>query len=272
MALFARLDFLMNNRYLSSLCRQVVSFGIVGLLTIALAIATWVVPVQSAIAAVRVSAELEQQILQVIRDHPEVLVESVAAYQQQQQQQRQEQVEAVLQNLKAHPDEAIGQSPTLGSASQEVVLLEFSDFQCPYCARAREALEEFVARNEDEVTLVYKNFPLVNIHPQAMPAAKAAWAAGQQGKFWPYHDALFSQQDRLGEDLYLEIAETLGLDLELFNRDRGGETASRAIEQDVAMAVKLAVPGTPFLVMNGEVFQDRVEVENLEQLLATVKD
>ena len=103
--------------------------------------------------------------------------------------------------MTTNPKSAIGDSPSTGSASQQIVLLEFSDFQCPFCARAHDTVKQFMAKNQDKVTLAYKHFPLTSIHPQAMPAAKAAWAAQQQGKFWEYYSALFEGQKQLGDPI-----------------------------------------------------------------------
>ena len=248
-------------------------FWLAGLLILGLTLMTWALPAwftSNEAIAQNVDPKFEAQVLQVLREHPEIILESVNTYQQKQQQQRQAEVAAFLQTLKANPAAAIGQSPLLGAAEPEVFLLEFSDFQCPYCARSREALEQFIEQHP-EAALVYKQFPLTAIHPQALPAAKAAWAAAQQGKFWPYHDGLFQQQDDLGEELYLSLAEELDLDLEQFNRDRTSKTATLAIQADMEMASQLEVPGTPFLVMNGNVFQDRIELSNLESFLAAIQ-
>jgi protein-disulfide isomerase len=98
-----------------------------------------------------------------------------------------------------------------------------------------------------------------------MPAAKAAWAALQQGKFWEYQDALFSQQDKLGEQLYVATAKSLNLDLETFNRDRAN--ADAPIEEDIRLAETLGLSGTPFLVLNGEAFSGDVQLADLEKAL-----
>ncbi len=196
----------------------------------------------------------EEQILQVIRDHPQVILESVQAYQQQQQaQQRQQQEEALLPRLQEmHRDLAtlLGDSPVKGSRDNKLVLVEFSDFQCPYCARAHDVVKEFVGKHKD-VTFVYKHLPLAQIHPEALPAAYAAWAAHQQGKFWEFHDELFANQQQLGNELYEATAKKLRLDLNRFNRDRASETAKLAIQRDLNLADRLQLTGTPFFSLNG---------------------
>ncbi|MBD2106048.1 thioredoxin domain-containing protein [Nodosilinea sp. FACHB-13] len=144
----------------------------------------------------------------------------------------------------------IGSSPTKGNPNAPIVLFKFSDFECPYCAVAAGNMNEFVGNHEADILYVYKHFPLTQIHPEAMPSAKAAWAAGQQGQFWLYHDGLFVNQGRLGEDLYVELAEAMQLDLEQFNRDRASAEAETAIQQDLDLAQQLQLQGTPSFIMN----------------------
>lgn len=214
-----------------------------------------------------IDAELEDRVLQIIRDNPEVIIESVEAYQRQARTSGQQKF---FEAMKANPQSVIGDSPTKGAVDGEIVLLEFSDFQCPFCARAKGTLQKFLDAHQGKVTLAFKHLPLSRIHPEAIPAAQAAWAAQQQGKFWEYHDALFAQQDRLGEDLYVAIARELDLDLEQFNKDRESEAAIAALESDIQMASAIGVSGTPFFVMNGEPLSGAVELSEFEKILAKV--
>ncbi|MBW4420865.1 MAG: thioredoxin domain-containing protein [Myxacorys californica WJT36-NPBG1] len=215
--------------------------------------------------------QLEEQVLQIIRAHPEVILESVQSYQKQQQDEQRKIQQSFIQNLQRNPKAVIGKSPTKGAKQGKAVLVEFSDFQCPYCASASKTLREFMAKHSSEVTLTYKNFPLTGIHDQALPAAKAAWAAGEQGKFWEFHDALFDGQKRMGEAFYLETAKRLGLDVDRFNRDRTSQAAAAAIATDVDLAEKLGIEGTPFFVMNGRTFSGAVELSDLEATLISTK-
>lgn len=222
-------------------------------------------PTQAAQAG---NSRLEEQVLQIIREHPEAIVESIQAYQQRQQQQLQQAQQSFLDGLRTNPRSIIGSSPYQGSEAFNIVLVEFSDFQCPYCADASQTLKQFMAKHKNQVTLVYKHFPITPAHPEAMAAAQAAWAAGQQGKFWEYHDALFSQQGELGEDFYQALAGKLNLNLEQFERDR--TLANSAITQDMQLAANLGISGTPFFVMNDEVFTGAIQLDELEQILARV--
>ncbi|OUL35556.1 disulfide bond formation protein DsbA [Nostoc sp. T09] len=230
----------------------------------------WSLPAQ---AASSVNPKLEQQVLQILRQHPEVIIESVQTYEQQQQQQLQQTRQAFLQDLKTNPQLVISESPTTGSATSKIVLVEFSDFQCPYCAEAHKTLKQLLAKHQNEVKLVYKHFPLTAIHAEALPAAKAAWAANQQGKFWEYHDALFANQKQLGEALYIDTAKSLNLDLEKFKSDAFGinTLAEKAIGKDVRLAEQLGIAGTPFFVMKSKNFSGVVQLSNIETILADAK-
>ncbi len=215
--------------------------------------------------------QLEAQVLEIIRKNPQVIVESVQAYQESQQNDVQQARQTFLQQMSTTPGAIIGNSPVKGAPEKNIVIVEFSDFQCPFCAKAHETVNQFMDKHQSEVTLTYKHLPLTQIHTQALPAAKAAWAAGQQGKFWEYHDALFQQQEQLAESLYGTIAQTLNLDLEKFNSDRQSPTAQAAIEEDLMLARKLGINGTPFFFMNEEPFSGAVELSEMETILARIK-
>lgn len=150
----------------------------------------------------------------------------------------------------------------------KVLLIEFSDFQCPYCAEAHEIIKQFVESHHDKVALVYKHYPITQIHSEAMSAATASWAAQQQNKFWQYHDFLFTHQDQLGESLYLQAAKDLGLELSKFERDRKSQNAITAIQKDMELAERLGISGTPFFVMDEETFSGAVQGSFLEDKLA----
>ena len=214
------------------------------------------------------STSLEEQVIQIIRDHPEVLIESVQAYQQRKQQELAQTQQAFLQQIKSDPVSVIGNSPTTGTTANKIVLLEFSDFQCPFCAQAEPTVQQFMAQHQDEVTLVYKHFPLTQIHSQAESSALAAWAAQQQGKFWEYHNALFDQQNQLGEALYVAIAEDLNLDLDQFNRDRNSREAKAAIQTDLELAQEVGIRGTPFFALNGQMLSLPLQISAMEEILA----
>jgi protein-disulfide isomerase len=200
-----------------------------------------------------VSKNLEQAVLEIIERHPEVILKSLADYQQQQQAQQKQAQAAAIAGMRPQLEEIIRAAPALGNVqTTKVTLIEFADFECPFCIQAHPALKQFLA-GHPQVALIYKHFPLSDIHPESLPAAKAVWAAGEQGKFWQFHDALFERTDNLNDTLYQTIATQLKLNLKQFNHDRNSDAATQAIAQDMPLANNLKIEGTPsFLVLTSQ--------------------
>ena len=116
--------------------------------------------------------------------------------------------------------------------------------------------EQVLDKYPDNVKIVFKHYPLA-FHNQALPAALASMAAGEQGKFWEYHDELFLHQNSLSSDKYLEIAQNLGLDLKMFSLDMMRPSVRKKIDQDISDAKKAGVTGTPTLFVNGRKVKKR---------------
>jgi len=240
--------------------KQVIRFLVLGLFSLAL---LWGCTESRAS-----DADLEAKVLEILRKNPQVIIESVQKYQQEQAVTQRQQL---FQRVVGEPSNIIRQSPTTGSPDRQIILAEFSDFQCPFCSRAHTTVKEFMAKHQDTVTLTYKHFPLQQIHPEALPAAKASWAAQQQGKFWEFHDQLFTQQNRLGEALYTEIAQKLGLNLDQFNTDRNSKAAEDAVLADFQLGRELGIEGTPAFFINDRFFAGAVSLADMEENLAKVK-
>jgi protein-disulfide isomerase len=218
--------------------------------------------------SVKVTPQLEKQILEVLRRHPDVLLDVLQKYAIEQQAKEQKAQAEAIAKIRKNTKALIGDSPKMGASSQQIVMVAFSDFQCPFCATADKSVKQFMAKHKDKVTLVYKFFPLTQIHPEALPAARAAWAANKQGKFWEYHDALYANQAKLGETFYLETATALKLDLKKFDADR--KLADNFIVEDFKLGRKLSVEGTPTFIINGEVVTGAASLADLEKALAQV--
>ena len=138
--------------------------------------------------------------------------------------------------------------PALGSPTAPVAVVEFSEFQCPFCRRHFDQTFSGLKQSyidTGKVRYVFRNFPLVEIHPNAKAAAVAAYCAGQQGAYWKMHDALFANQSRLGPALYEELAKSLDLDAKKFQACREARESEKAIEDDMAYAQSVGVQGTP---------------------------
>ncbi len=139
---------------------------------------------------------------------------------------------------------------TKGPSDAPVTIVEFSDFQCPFCARVVPTLKQVEETYGGRVRLVWKHLPL-RIHKDAVGAALAAEAAGKQGRFWEFHDRLFANQDKLGADDLKQYAQELQLDLVRFEADLASADEKQRIEADVAEADTLGVAGTPGFFING---------------------
>jgi protein-disulfide isomerase len=134
------------------------------------------------------------------------------------------------------------------------LILEYGDYECPYSRRAFRFIERVERALGDDVRFSYRHFPLTEIHPHAYAAAAAAEAAALQGRFWDMHELLFHRQHALEDDDLRGYAEELGLDLEAFDRDRGGEHVVERIRRDVESGIaSREVLGTPTLFVDGVV-------------------
>lgn len=147
----------------------------------------------------------------------------------------------------------LADSPARGPASAPVVIVVWSDYECPACGRAVPLLDEAVDRNAPHVRLVHKFYPLKS-HPHADAAARAAFAAKQQGKYWEMEHLLFANQRALEEGDLLGYARKLGLNLERFQADAQSEAAEKTIARDRAAADQAGLSGTPFILINGREF------------------
>lgn len=141
--------------------------------------------------------------------------------------------------------------PSLGPATAPVTIVEFSDFQCPFCARSAPVLKELLSKYPDQVRLVYRDFPIETIHSNAIDAALAAECADEQGAFWNMHDALFADQDALDIASLEEHARQIGLDMPKFTECLSTQRYLDEVRQDMADGRSYGVGGTPTFFING---------------------
>jgi len=141
-------------------------------------------------------------------------------------------------------------SPSKGNASAKLAIVEFSDFQCPFCRRVNPTLAQIEKEYGDKVRVVFKHLPL-EMHAKAPAAHAAAEAAHQQGKFWEMHDLIFGNQEAMSPEKYVEYAKQLNLDVARFQRDIASAQVKARIDADSAEAERLGVTGTPAFFVNG---------------------
>jgi protein-disulfide isomerase len=145
--------------------------------------------------------------------------------------------------------------PIIGNPNAPVTIVEFSDFQCPFCRRAAPTLKEIRQKYGDKVRVVWKDFPLTQIHPQAFEAAEAGRCAAEQGKFWEYHDQLFGNQQALQPDDLKKYAAATGLDAAKFGDCLDSSKYAERVRDGVAAGSRLGVNSTPTLYINGRLVQ-----------------
>jgi protein-disulfide isomerase len=155
----------------------------------------------------------------------------------------------------------------LGPADAPVTIVEFSDFQCPYCGRFAPALKNTLRKYPTQVRLVFRNLPLASLHAQAVKAAEAAVCARDQGKFWEMHDLLFAEQKSLGVDALKEKATRLGLDSKTFDDCLDSGKSENAIKTDMAAADQLGITGTPTSFVNGRYLNGAVSENDLSAVI-----
>jgi protein-disulfide isomerase len=145
--------------------------------------------------------------------------------------------------------EAIG--PAKGPDDAVVTIIEFSDFQCPFCQRVVPTIDQIAAKYPTQVRIVFRNLPLNNIHPRAQAAAEAAACANNQGKFWQYHDLIFANNRALSDEDFEGHASELGLEMTAFRQCVQNRETQQIVDADAAVAERLQISGTPSFLING---------------------
>jgi protein-disulfide isomerase len=153
-----------------------------------------------------------------------------------------------------------GTPASLGPATAKVTVVEFSDFQCPYCAQAHDTVHQLRERYADQVRIIYRHFPLA-FHEHARVAAQASLAAHAQGKFWVYHDRLFEHQNALDRKSLEGYAQELGLDVAAFKKGLDDNAYDAQVEADIALGRSVRVDGTPTMFINGKRAENATEID-----------
>jgi len=181
---------------------------------------------------------------------------------------------AVFTSTKSQPPSDISNeelvrkdSNVLGSHDAKVVIVEFSDFQCPACSAAASIVKELAKEYGDKILVVFRHFPIISSHPYALRAAAAAEAAGEQGKFWEYHDKLFENQENLKDDDLKKYAKEIGLDMDKFEKAFNSEKLKEKVRADIDAGEKYGVNATPTFFINGEVHRGVIPLEEFRTII-----
>jgi len=159
-----------------------------------------------------------------------------------------------------------------GNSESKIVLVEYSDFQCPACGAYHPVVQQLVREFGNDVAFVYRHFPLRQIHPNADLAARAAEAAGVQGKFWEMHDLLFENQKEWSDqknaiDSFVKYAESLGLNGEQFKSDIDSKEVKQKVNEDYNGGISLKISGTPTFFLNGKKLQNPRNYEEFQTII-----
>ena len=154
-----------------------------------------------------------------------------------------------------------------GDANAECTLVEYGDYECPHCGRAYPIVKELQKHFGERLRLVFRNFPLSEMHPYAESAAESAEWAGAEGRFWEMHDRLFENQNRLGGDLYRELAQELQLDPAKLRAALEGNTYRARVRADFTGGVRSGVNGTPTFFINGHRHDGPFDFDDLAEAI-----
>jgi protein-disulfide isomerase len=164
-------------------------------------------------------------------------------------------------------EEVAASGPVRGAENAPITIVEFSDFQCPYCGQFEPELKKLLETYPTQVRLIYRNMPIPNLHPEAQKAAEAAICADKQGKFWEMHDTLFSEQNTLDVVALKEKAKRLGLDAARFDVCLDKGEAVPALNMDLREAQRLGLEATPVSFINGRFVNGAVSYDELTALI-----
>ncbi len=142
-----------------------------------------------------------------------------------------------------------------GNDTTGLIIVEYGDYQCPYCGAAYPILKELMSEFGSQIKFVFRNFPLSEIHQYARPAAIAAEAANLQGKFWEMHDAIYENQEYLNETFLFELAEKVGINILQFKEDIQKTELEEKVNADFESGIISGVNGTPSFFINDKKFE-----------------
>jgi protein-disulfide isomerase len=212
--------------------------------------------------------ELDRHIRAYILEHPEVIVEAMQRLQARQRTAAASEAEAVL---RARADEVFrdATSPVGGNLDGDVTLVEFFDYNCPYCRSVAPVMNEAEAA-DPRLRIVYKEFPILG--PNSVYAAKTALAAHRQGRYLAFHKALMQADGMADSDRVLAVAAEVGLDVERLKTDMEDPAIQEAIDRNLALAEALRITGTPGFVVGRQILRGAVDLRTLQQVISKARE
>ncbi|HEY1373285.1 MAG TPA: thioredoxin domain-containing protein [Candidatus Binatia bacterium] len=231
------------------------------------------------------SQEIAQETLKkTLSDHPEVIIEFLKSHKSEVLQiindavsesrlaQEQRSFEESLKN--PYKPKISERTRIRGNKAAKYTLVEYADFQCPYCGNSYPTVEKLREKYGDDLRFVYKHLPLSSIHPQALPAARYMEAISLQSedKAWNFYDIVFKNQGKLAESFYQETAKSIGVDLDRLAADLKSEQVAAAIDADVKEAKDMGFTGTPGFLLNGVPITGAVPIDYFDNIIAKLAE
>jgi protein-disulfide isomerase len=213
------------------------------------------------------SLEFAGQARVYIESHPEVLVDSLNRADARQ---KEAETKAAIDQLASRRDEIFNDAaaPTAGNAAGDAILVEFFDYNCPYCRKAAPIVDQ-LTKVDPGVKIVFKEFPILG--PGSTFAARAALASQKQGKYLPFHDALYAFHEPITEASAIEVAKNVGLDIDQLKKDMADPAIDTAIKNNITLAEALRISGTPTFVSGKEITPGLVDLDALKQMIADAR-
>jgi protein-disulfide isomerase len=233
--------------------------------------AALVLPAPAAVAADQFTPAQHREIEQVLRDylaqHPEVLLDALQTAEAKANRETRERAQATLvaQRHEIFDDPA---TPVGGNPSGDVSLVEFFDYQCPYCKEVQPSLEALL-RHDKQLRFVFKEFPVLG--PASVTAARAALAARKQGKYAAFHDAMMAVKGRIDDAAVFKTAASVGLDIDHLKRDMKDPAIDAALNRNISLAETLDIRGTPGFVVGKTIVAGAISLDDLQKLIAEVR-
>lgn len=211
--------------------------------------------------------QVRELIREVLTSNPEIVVEAIKEAQRRQELAEQERKRQVIAELRTELEDDAA-TPSTGSSDADVVIVEFFDYNCPYCRKITDDMMSAV-RDDSGVRWVFKDFPILG--PASVYAARAALAADRQGKYLDFHLALMRGKGKLTEELVLRRAADVGLDIEQLKADMESEAITATLERNFNLAEELEVRGTPAIVIGDTFIPGAISRQQLQQYIAQTR-
>lgn len=213
----------------------------------------------------------QQEIERIVRDYlksnPEVIIEAVKALEAKEQQAQQQNVRAAIE---ANRDKLLNDpdSPVMGNPKGDVTVVEFFDYQCPYCKKMIAPLNDAMAK-DGKLRMVLKEWPILG--PESVTAAKASLASQKQGKYREFHNALMDTKGKLSESIVMSVAEKVGLDIKRLKKDMETSDVQEELKQNQVLAVALQLQGTPAFVIGNQLAPGAISADTLKELIEAAR-